>query len=157
MKGIRGKVRECVAADWREYRHLASSRPVVPSTSQADQCLVHLADELVDVGLPVAEVTTLDEVLELPCPPAASGVGELERPEEVVGLLEVRASGEDLVDEIFDGEDVVLAEGLLDDLVVGKGDALLVDLSVAALVDKLTDGLQVGLAAFLSDFSLSWN
>ena len=45
--------------------------------------LVHLADELVDVGLPVTEVTALDEVLELPCPPAASGVRELEWPEEV--------------------------------------------------------------------------
>ena len=44
---------------------------------------VHLADELVDMDLPVTEVTALDEVLELPCPPATSGVGELERPQEV--------------------------------------------------------------------------
>ena len=80
MKGIRGKVRECVAADWREYRHLAPSRPVVPSTSQADQRLVHLADELVDVGFTVAVVTTLNEVQELAFTPATSGVGELERP-----------------------------------------------------------------------------
>ena len=50
------------------------------------------------------------------------------------------------MDKILDGEDVVLAEGLLNDSVVGEGDALLVDLAVAALVDKLTDGLQVGLA-----------
>ena len=112
--------------------------------------LVHLADELVDVGFPVAEVTALDEVLELACPPATSGVGELERPEEVVGLLEVGAGGEDLVDEILDREDVVLAKGLLDDLVVGERDALLLDLAVATLVDELTDGLQVGLATELS-------
>ena len=45
--------------------------------------LVHLADELVDVRLPVTEVTALDEVLELACPPAAGGVRELEGPEEV--------------------------------------------------------------------------
>ena len=109
--------------------------------------LVHLADELVDVGLPVTEVTALDEVLELPCPPAASGVRELEWPEEVRRLLEVGAGGVDLVHEILDGEDVVLAEGLLNDGVVGEGDALLVNLAVAALVDKLADRLQVGLAA----------
>ena len=109
--------------------------------------LVHLADELVDVGLPVTEVTALDEVLELPCPPAASGVRELEWPEEVGRLLEVGAGGVDLVHEILDGEDVVLAEGLLNDGVVGEGDALLVNLAVAALVDKLADRLQVGLAA----------
>ena len=48
---------------------------------------VHLANELVDVGLAVAEVTTLDEVLELACPPATVGVGELERPEEVGSLI----------------------------------------------------------------------
>ena len=49
--------------------------------------LVHLADELVDVRLPVAEVTALHEVLELPCPPATGGVGKLEWPEEVGGLI----------------------------------------------------------------------
>ena len=48
-----------------------------------DVSSVHLANELVDVGLAVAEVTTLNEMLELPCPPAAVGVGELEWPEEV--------------------------------------------------------------------------
>lgn len=48
--------------------------------------LVHLPDELVDVGFPVAEVSTLNVVLELACPPAASGVRELERPEEVARL-----------------------------------------------------------------------
>ena len=48
--------------------------------------LVHLSDELVDVDLPVTEVTTLDVVLKFPCPPATSGVGELEGPQEVRGL-----------------------------------------------------------------------
>ena len=61
-------------------------------------------------------------------------------------LLEVGAGGEDLVDEVFDGEDVVLAKGLLNDLVVGEGDSLLVDLAVTALVNQLADGLEVGLA-----------
>ena len=42
--------------------------------------LVHLSDELVDIGFPVAEVTTPNVVLEFACPPAASWVGELEGP-----------------------------------------------------------------------------
>ena len=62
-------------------------------------------------------------------------------------LLEVGAGGEDLVDEVLHGEDVVLAERLLNDLVRGERDALLVDLAVSALVDQLADGLKVGLAA----------
>jgi hypothetical protein len=48
------------------------------------------------------------------------------------------------VDEILHADDAVLAEVLLNDGVVGEGNALLVDLSVTALVDKLLDGLQVG-------------
>ena len=61
-------------------------------------------------------------------------------------LLEVGANSDDLVDEILNGEDVVLAESFLDDSVVGKGNTLLVDLAVTALVDKFADGLEVGLA-----------
>ena len=45
--------------------------------------LVHLSDELVDVGFPVTEITALHVVLELPCPPSASGVRKFERPQEV--------------------------------------------------------------------------
>lgn len=107
---------------------------------------VHLPDELVDVLLPVTEVTTLHVVLEFPGPPATSRVGELERPQEVRGLLEVRAGGEDLVHEVLHGEDVVLAERCLNDTVVREGNTLLVDLAVTTLVDELTNGLQVGLA-----------
>ena len=106
--------------------------------------LVHLADESVDVLLTVTSVTTLDEVLDLAGVEATVGVGELEGPEEVVGLLEVGANGVDLVDQVFHADNAVLAEVLLNELVVGKGNALLVDLSVATLVDELTDGLEVG-------------
>jgi len=106
--------------------------------------LVHLADESVDVLLTVTGVTTLDVVLELASTEATVRVGELEGPQEVVGLLEVGANGVDLVDEILHADNAVLAEVLLDDLVVGEGSAHLVDLSVTTLVQKLADGLQVG-------------
>lgn len=106
--------------------------------------LVHLPDEGVDVLLAVAKVTTLDVVLELAGAETTSGVGELEGPEEVGGLLEVGADGVDLVDQVLHADNAVLGEVLLDDGVVGEGDALLVGLGVAALVDELTDGLQVG-------------
>lgn len=108
--------------------------------------LVHLADQGVDVLLAVAQVTTLNEVLELAGVEAASGVGQLEGPQEVGGLLEVGADGVDLVDQILHADNAVLAEGLLNDGVVGQGNALLVDLAVAALVDQLLDALQVGVA-----------
>ena len=94
--------------------------------------------------LAVAKVTTLDEVLELAGTEATGGRGQLEGPQEVGGLLEVGADGVDLVDEVLDADDAVLAKVLLDDVVVGDGQTLLVDLAVVALVDELTDGLVVG-------------
>lgn len=94
--------------------------------------------------LTVAKVTTLDEVLELPGTEATSGVGQLEGPEEVAGLLEVGANGVDLVDQVLNADNAELAEVLLNDGVVGQRDALLVDLAVTALVHKLADGLEVG-------------
>lgn len=106
--------------------------------------LVHLPDEGVDVVLTVTKVTTLNEVLELAGAETTSWVGKLEWPEEVGGLLEVGADGVDLVDEVLHADNAVLAEVLLDDLVVGERNTLLVDLAVTALVDKLTDGLKVG-------------
>lgn len=96
--------------------------------------------------LTVAKVTTLDVVLELAGTEATSGVGELEGPEEVGGLLEVGANGVDLVDQVLHADDAELAEVLLDEAVVGEGNALLVDLSVSTLVDELADGLEVGVA-----------
>jgi len=96
------------------------------------------------VVLTVAQVATLDEMLELPGAETTSRVAQLERPEEIAGLLEVGADGEDLVNQILNADDAVLAERLLDDGVVGERDALLVDLAITALVDELPNALEVG-------------
>ena len=61
-------------------------------------------------------------------------------------LFEVGPNGEDFVDKVLDGKDVVFSEYLLDHLVVGEGHSLFIDLSITALVDQLADGLEVGLA-----------
>lgn len=80
--------------------------------------------------------------------PTAGRVGELEGPEEVVGLLEVRSNSVDLVEKVLNRVDTELAEVSLNKLVVGKSNALLVDLSVSTLVQKLADrgvaGVTVG-------------
>ena len=61
-------------------------------------------------------------------------------------MLEVGANGEDFVDEVFHGEDVVFTKCLFDDTVAGKRNALFVDLAVATVVDEFTNGLEVRLA-----------
>lgn len=70
---------------------------------------------------------------------ALLGRAELEGPEEVVGFLEVSADGGDLVDEVLDGGNAVLAELALNDGVVGKRNAGSADLAVTSLVDKLSN------------------
>jgi hypothetical protein len=107
--------------------------------------LVHLADKVVDVPLPVAELAALDEGQAL-LGQTPLGCRELEGPEELVGLLEGGTRSDDLVDEILSADDSVLAEVLLDDRVVGDGDPLPVDAPETPLVHKLTDGLDVGSA-----------
>jgi len=107
--------------------------------------LVHLANQVVDLQLAVTRVTALDEVQGLLGRETTGGVGQLEGPQEVGGLLEVGTDGVDLVDEILHADNAELSEGLLDDRVVGQGDALLVDLTISALVDELANRLQVGL------------
>jgi hypothetical protein len=125
--------------------HIARLRPNATDRPLTLFCyLVHAAHKRVDGLLAVAKVAALDEVLELAGLEAARRVAELEGPQEVGGLLEVGADGEDLVDEVLHADDAVLAEVLLDDGVVGERDALLVDLAVSALVDELLDGLEVG-------------
>lgn len=85
-------------------------------------------------------------MLEFSCTEATVGVGQLEWPQEVAGLLEVWSDSVDLVDQVFQADNAVLAKVVLDELIVGKGNPLLIDLSVSALIDELSDGLEVGVA-----------
>jgi len=52
-------------------------RPAPDASRETD--LVHLLDESIDLLLPIPQVTTLNEVLELPRPESARGVGKLKR------------------------------------------------------------------------------
>lgn len=103
-----------------------------------------MSDKSVNLVFTVTLVTTLNVVLELPLAEATSWVAKLEWPKEVGGLLEVGANGEDLVDQILNTDNSVLAKAVLNDSVVGKSNALLVDLSISTLVDKFANSLQVG-------------
>lgn len=87
--------------------------------AQIDHNLVHLADEVVDELLAITKISTLNEVLELADAESTGGGGQLEGPQEVGSLLEVGTNGEDLVDEILNGDDAELAELGLNDRVVG--------------------------------------
>lgn len=71
---------------------------------------------------------------------------QLEWPQEVVGLLEVVSNSPDLVDEVLDARDALLAERSSNDGVVIESETRLVDLAVTALVDKLADGVTSGVA-----------
>lgn len=54
-------------------------------------------------------------------------------------MFEVRSSVGNLVDQVFNANDAVLTELLLDDAVVVKRNSVSVDFTVTSLVDKLRD------------------
>ena len=66
---------------------------------------------------------------------------QLEWPQEVVGLLEVWTNSPDLVDQVLNANNSVLAQHLLDGCVTGQRNSLLVNLAVASLEDQLSDCL----------------
>jgi len=106
--------------------HIRTTTTPITSFAPTLPILVHLSDELVDVVFPVTEVTAQNIVLEFACPPTTGWVRKLKRPQEVrcltvfqktqnkiminwsTYLLEVWASSGDFMNEVFNGEDVVL-------------------------------------------------
>lgn len=104
--------------------------------------LIHLANQRIDLLLPIPQIAALDEMLKLPRPKASRRIAQLERPQKVARLLEIRPHGENLMDQILHAHDAVLAQMVFNDLVVGEGDSLLVDFAVAALVDEFADGFE---------------
>lgn len=56
-------------------------------------------------------------------------------------LLKVWSDGYDLVDQVLHTDDAKFAQLLLDNLVIGQGDTLLVDLAAAVMSQKV--GLRI--------------
>lgn len=102
-------------------------------------------DEFVDVSFVVSGVSSFDKVVGLSAI-SSTGRTKSKGPEELVDILELGSNCEDLVNDIFHADDSVLFELLLDDQVTGEGNALPIELGESALVDKLSDGLEVGIS-----------
>jgi len=81
-------------------------------------------------------------VVDLLPPPTGRGV-QLERPQEVGGILEVGSNGQNLVDEILHTDDAELAQGALNQIIGGDGGAVAVDLDKSTLVHQLAHRLEV--------------
>ena len=100
------------------------------------ECSQHSVDELVNEVLTGSPGTAVGEGVSLLLE-ALGGAGELEGPEEVVGLLEFRSDGPDLVNEVLNAVDsAALSEGVGNDGVIGEGDSGSVNLTVSSLVDE---------------------
>jgi len=104
----------------------------------------HLGDQVVDVLFSISLSTIALGVLVSFDLDTTVGGGELEWPQEVVGLLEVGTAGDDLVDDILNAGDTLVGELVAQKAVLGgssERDSLLVlVLKVTSLVDELRDG-----------------
>ena len=64
----------------------------------------------------MATLITFNEVVDF-LPPSSGGSVQLEGPKEVTGVLEIGSNGHDLVDQVLDTDQTVLAKGSLHDVV----------------------------------------
>mmetsp|Transcript_25127 Transcript_25127/g.37179 ORF Transcript_25127/g.37179 Transcript_25127/m.37179 type:complete len:223 (-) Transcript_25127:51-719(-) len=71
---------------------------------------------------------------------SSKGRTELERPQEVIGLLEGRSYSDKLMDEISTAIDSMGRESILNDGVLGDRNTTLIDLSKSTLVHELLNG-----------------
>lgn len=71
--------------------------------------LVHGSDKVVNVRLPIAVLSSLNEVQALLVQATVGGV-ELEGPQKVVGFLESWADCIDLMDQVLNADDVMLSK-----------------------------------------------
>lgn len=76
-----------------------------------ENILIHPPDKLVDEVLTVSGITSFNVVISLLLE-ATEWCLELERPQEVVGLLEMRSHCQNLVDQILSAYDPMLAKSL---------------------------------------------
>merc|ERR1719337_112835 len=74
---------------------------------------------------------------------AGRGV-QLERPQEVGGVLEVGANRQDLMDQVLHADDAEFTQGALNEVVGGDWGAVAVDLDEPTLVDQLANRFEVG-------------
>jgi len=96
----------------------------------------HLADKGVDEFFSVTPSTvTFTESVSLLFKATEWG-RELHWPEEVVGFLEVWATSDDFVDQIFNAVDTNLTKGIGNDLVISEWNSSSINLTVTSLVDQ---------------------
>jgi len=103
----------------------------------------HLSEKNIQLVLPITKITTGHKVVSL-FAPSSGGIVQLEGPQEVGGLLEVRSNGEDFVDEIFCADDVEFTKGLFYEGVVVEWNSTALDFSISTFVYQIPNGLQVG-------------
>lgn len=68
----------------------------------------------------------------------------MERPQEVVGFLEVLSESVNFVDQVFNALDSEFSQAFFDNLVRAKGNSLSVKFSVSSFVDHVFDGFSGG-------------
>lgn len=115
--------------------------------------LKHLLDQSVDLVTLLAASATLVEVVELLANDTALGGGQLDGPHKVSDGLELRADGVDLVDDVLDALEALLAETGLDNIVRTDRHTLARQLHVTSLVKKISHGLKVGVTVSNEGFN----
>ena len=100
-------------------------------------------NQSVDLVLTVSSITSFLEVDKL-LGESSIWRRELEWHQKFVDTLELVSAGKELVDHVFNTDDILLAKRSANHRVVGDGLSLLVDIDETTFVHKFLDCLQVG-------------
>jgi len=106
--------------------------------------LNHPVNQRIDGVLSVSRVSSFVNVVES-LNPSSIGRRELEGPEESVGLLEMGSNGKDLVNQVFNTNNVVLFKSAFNNVVASNGHSLTIDLSKTTFVNQFSHGLEIGI------------
>jgi len=104
--------------------------------------LDHFLQQFINLVLSAAEITTLNEMVDLLSPSTSRSV-QFKWPQEVRSILEVGTNVQDLMNQIFNTNDSKLSEGSFNNVIGGDGSTVAVNLHVSTLVDELTNRLKV--------------
>jgi len=85
-------------------------------------------------------------MLKLPLTPSTSRITQLERPQEVICLFEIRSNSENLMNQIFHTLNSIFPQIFSDESIVGQWDTGTVDFTVATFVEEMADGFEIGFA-----------
>jgi hypothetical protein len=112
------------------------------------EALIHGLHQAIDIKVSITCIATLGIMLRFSRFPrllfVAIWVTQFKGPKKVADLLKMVTDCVNLMDDVFNADNAMLAQMLFDDIIVIDGQSLTLDFDVASFVNQLSHGFEVG-------------